>query len=105
MYKKNIIATTSITVNASEEGETIESKMERVLSNNEPIEDGAPIIYTERKDGVLPEYNPRTDRFEVAIDGMNQVTSSHIAKREEALKAREEGKKDGGAESTQDQAE
>ena len=33
------------------EGEFIEEKVARVVENKEPIEDGAPIIYTERKDG------------------------------------------------------
>ena len=44
------------------EGEQIEEKVNRIVNNNKPITDGAPIIFTEKKDGVLPEYNPRTDR-------------------------------------------
>ena len=48
------------------------------------MEDGVfPTIYTEKKDGVQPEYDIRTDRFEVAIDAMdkiNQSTASQIAK-------------------------
>ena len=44
------------------EGEQIEEKVRRIVNNNEPITDGAPIIFTEKKDGVLPEYNIRTDR-------------------------------------------
>ena len=44
----------------SYEGETMEAKVQRVVINKEPIEDGAPIIYTEKKDGVLPQYNIRT---------------------------------------------
>ena len=42
-----------------------------------------PTIYTEKKDGVQPEYDIRTDRFEVAIDAIdkiNQSTASQIAK-------------------------
>ena len=38
----------------TKEGEYIEEKVRRITENNEPIEDGAPIIYTERKDGVNP---------------------------------------------------
>jgi len=34
------------------EGETIEQKLVRIMNNKEPIKDGAPLIYTERKDGV-----------------------------------------------------
>ena len=44
----------------TKEGEYIEEKVRRITENNEPIEDGAPIIYTERKDGVNPAYNIRT---------------------------------------------
>ena len=39
----------------------------------ELIEDGAPIIYTERRDGVNPAYNIRTDRWEIAQNAMEQV--------------------------------
>ena len=46
------------------EGETIEEKVERIVTNKEPISDGAPMIYTEKSAGVLPAYNIRTDRFD-----------------------------------------
>ena len=61
------------------EGETIEAKVRRVVQNNEPISDGAPIIYTERKDGVIPAYDIRTDRWIIALDAMDKVNT---AKRE-----------------------
>lgn len=105
MIRKNITEKTSIRVNNSYEGETIESKIERILTNNEPITDGAPPIYTERKHGVRPEYNIRTDRWDLAIDAMDYVAKSNIAKRENAIKEREMkivgGKEVGGAESIQ----
>lgn len=65
------------------EGERIETKVDRIVHNNEPIKDGAPLIYTERKKGVQPEFNIRTDRFEVAIDAMDKVAKSYKARREE----------------------
>ena len=34
------------------DGESIEEKIERVMLTGEAIEDGAPLIYTERKDGI-----------------------------------------------------
>lgn len=64
------------------EGETIETKVNRIVNNGEPITDGAPIIYTERKDGVLPEYDIRTDRWEIAIEAMDKVNMDRMAKRE-----------------------
>ena len=82
---------TSLVVNDSVEGESIELKIERLIENNEPISDSAPIIYTERKDGVLPQYDIRTDRFELAIDAMDKVSRSHVAKRVEMYKKKEDG--------------
>lgn len=61
-------------------GETIESKVKRVTENNEPITDGAPIIYTNREDGVLPAYNIRTDRWEIAQQAMDAVNQANLAK-------------------------
>ena len=104
MYKQNRRIPTSVKVNQSYEGERIEEKIHRITNNKEPIKDGAPLIYSERKDGVLPEYNIRTDRWEIAVDAMDKVTGSHRAKREERLKGFEaklekaNGKGDGGAE-------
>ena len=34
------------------DGERIENKVRRITENNEPITDGAQIIYTNREDGV-----------------------------------------------------
>lgn len=109
MYKKIInLPKTSIKVNNGYIGETIENKIRRIVNNKEPITDGAPLIYTERKDGVNPGMDIRTDRFEIAIEAMDKVTKSHQAKREERQKtigekAKEGMKKEGnsGAESTQ----
>ena len=81
MYRKQPINKTTIEINESLEGETIEQKVERIVNNKEPIKDGADAIYTERKDGVQPGYNIRTDRFEIAVDAMDAVTKAGIAKR------------------------
>lgn len=58
------------------EGESIEDKCARIVENNEPISDGAPLVYTDRKDGVRPEYNIRTDKWEVAIETMDKVAQA-----------------------------
>lgn len=62
-----------------------EVKLRKIITgetNN--MEDGVfPTIYTEKKDGVQPEFDIRTDRFEVALDAMdkiNQSAASQIAK-------------------------
>ena len=63
-----------------QDGETIEEKVRRITENNEPITDGAPIIYTNRDDGVLPAYNIRTDRWEIAQQAMDAVNQANLAK-------------------------
>ena len=63
-----------------QEGESIENKVRRITENNEPITDGAPIIYTNRDDGVLPAYNIRTDRWEIAQAAMEAVNQANLAK-------------------------
>lgn len=67
------------------EAEPREVKLRKIISGEtSDMEDGVfPIIYTEKRDGVQPEYDIRTDRFEVAIDAMdkiNQSTANQIAK-------------------------
>ena len=68
------------------EGESIEDKCERIIENNEPISDGAPLSYTKRSDGVLPEYNIRTDKWDVAQGAMDKVAQSKKEKIREKLK-------------------
>lgn len=72
-----------IHVNDSVEGEPIERRVERIMNNNEPITDGAPLIYTDRKDGVDPAHNIRTDRWDLALDMTDSITKQAIAKRTE----------------------
>lgn len=67
------------------QAEPREVKLRKIISgeaNN--MEDGVfPTIYTEKKDGVQPEFDIRTDRFEVAIDAIdkiNQSAANQIAK-------------------------
>ena len=62
------------------EGETIETKVRRVTQQGEPISDGAPIIFTEKKDGVLPQFDIRTDRWDIALMAMDAVNRAKTAK-------------------------
>lgn len=64
------------------EGELIEEKVARLTQEKSPINDGAPIIYTERKDGVLPAYDIRTDRWEIAQKAMEVNQKAISAKRQ-----------------------
>lgn len=102
MYKYKKASSTSIKRNESYEGERIEQKIDRIVNNKEPIEDSAPLIYTDRKEGVLPDYNIRTDRFEHAIEAMDKVDKSLQAKRLERLQNKDhETKNETKSQSTQ----
>lgn len=112
MRRKVSYVPTQLEVDASYEGERIEEKIQRVVNNGEAIKDGAPLVFTERKDGVRPEHDVRTDRFDIAIDAMDAVSKTTRAKREgkvvnmDEKKAEGEAKKgdsggDTGGESTQ----
>lgn len=73
---------TKLNTDFLELGESIEEKMRRVTTTNEPIENVAPLLYTERKEGVLAECDPRTDRFDIAQEAMDKVSASYAAKRQ-----------------------
>lgn len=82
-----------------------EVKLRKIIngeSNN--MEDGVfPTIYTEKKDGVQPEFDIRTDRFEVAIeaiDKINQSIANQVAKSKG--KTETETTKDSGTENKTD---
>lgn len=95
MYKQNAMSNPSFEVNQSKQGESIETKVERIVNNKEPIKDGAPLMYIDRKEGIRPSTNIRTDRFEIAIEAMDKVAKSYKAKREERAKTAEQGKEEG----------
>lgn len=91
MYKQIKATRTSIKGAGEQlEGETIEKKVRRITQNKEPIKDGAPIIYTDRKDGVNPQYNIRTDRWEHAVEAKDYIQKTKIAEREQRHKPKDE---------------
>lgn len=73
------------------EGESIEREIERLTTEKTPIESVSPQIFTEAKDGILPEYDIRTDRWDLAMEAMDSVAASYRAKRENYQKQKETG--------------
>lgn len=89
MYPKNISYNkTGLRINKTKQGETIEQMLEK-LGKNEPIKQTAPLLYYDRAEGVRPETDIRTDRFDVAIEASSKIKSSYQARRDEAAKERE----------------
>lgn len=71
--------------NLTYQAEPREVKLRKIINGeSNDMEDGVfPTIYTEKKEGVQPEFDIRTDRFEVAIDAIdkiNQSVANQIAK-------------------------
>ena len=55
------------------EAESQIQRLRRIVENKEPIKDEAPTIYTPKSKGVMPEYDIRTDRFEIAREALEKA--------------------------------
>jgi hypothetical protein len=82
MYRIRGYEATGFNINNSVEGDSLEVKIERITSNKEKITDASPLIFTERSEGVKAGYNIRTDRFEIAVEAMDKIVRSNIARSE-----------------------
>lgn len=74
---------TQIVRHATEIGQSIEEMLREATANKEPIEASAPMIYTQKADGVRPEFDIRTDRQEIALDATDKFSKSQRAKKVE----------------------
>lgn len=80
MKKTNNYVNTQIKRVPKEQGESIEEMLRRLTANKEPIPTGAEPIYTPMAEGVIPDYDIRTDRQEVAIRAQDKYAASKAAK-------------------------
>ena len=67
-----------IRINNLYEAEPLEIKLRRKMKGGKVDEEEGEgktwaIAYTEKKDGIKPEYDIRTDRFEIARKGMETI--------------------------------
>lgn len=64
------------------EGESIEKKIDRMTQTQEPIGETAPIVYTNKTDGIVAAYDIRTDKWDIAQEAMSKVNKkrSEISK-------------------------
>lgn len=102
LYREPVYQKGKLKVNKSEPGEWIEQKIARMLNNGEPISEGAPLNYTERKDGVLAETNIRHDKWDSAVEAMDTLAGRKREFREKrGMVVEMKPKEDGKSESTQ----
>lgn len=85
--------------NLTYQAEPRDVKLRKIINGeSNDMEDGVfPTIYTEKKDGVQPEFDIRTDRFEVAIDAIDKINQS-VANQIAKNKGETESAKDFGTE-------
>lgn len=69
---------TNITRVVREEGETIEQMLRRLVANKEPIPQNVAEIFTPKDDGVLPQYDIRADRQEIALKALDKIQASRV---------------------------
>lgn len=78
--------------NTSIEGKSIERMLSDKMAGEEIEMTGKALMYTERKDGVLPITNIRSDRFEIAMEANDNKERLIIAKTNEFKKKENEAK-------------
>ena len=57
-------------------GKSLEEELREATASKKPIEMTTELIFTNQKDGVLPQYDVRTDKQEIAIDIANKHEAS-----------------------------
>lgn len=62
------------------EGQSIENRCKKLVETGEPIKDTSPLIYTPKEKGVMPQYDVRADKWEIAQNAMDRVNKERIAK-------------------------
>lgn len=80
MYRKCKMQKTTLKRVATDTGESIEEMLRRLTANKEQPPQNVPEIYTDKKDGVIADYDIRTDRFDIAIEAQDKFSASDIAK-------------------------
>ena len=73
MRKPKHYPKTLIEHNDSYEGLTIEEELRKIKAEDQPIGQVLPLAYTDRKDGVLPAYDIRSDKMEIAREAKEKI--------------------------------
>ena len=72
------------------DGTPIEKQIANAMSVQEPIDNSSPIQFTKRSDGVLPDFDIRTDKWEIAQKAMtavaDKVRQNRISKMQDIAK-------------------
>ena len=72
--------------NSTYVAEPIEKIIQRRLANKEPLDDKVNLLYYDISEGVKAGYDVRTDRFDLALDGVGAIQKSETAKTQSMTK-------------------
>lgn len=61
-------------------GLSIEETIRQAIATNQPLEAKAPLIFTAASEGVVPAYNVRTDRQDLALNANDKFQGSDAMK-------------------------
>lgn len=92
MKRVYVKKTNAFDVNDSYVATSIEVQIEKMMSQEEPIVASMSYIGTERNEGVKPEYDIRSNRFEIAHEVMSKAAEAHENGRDFRRKGVEETK-------------
>lgn len=67
--------------------EKLEISLQQAIEKGEPIKMDRQIIFTDAKDGVIPEYDIRTDKFDKAIGKIEKTQQAIQTKMQEAIES------------------
>ena len=79
MYKPKVKERRLLKVNHTYVAESMEMKIRKMLANKEPIEEEIETVYTNKKDGVMPAYDIRTDRWEIAQEAAGKMLNAELS--------------------------
>lgn len=94
MYKKQTFKSNHLKGVEEFEGTCIEKEMEIITNSKQPINRATigQVFYTRRKDGVLPETDIRTDKWQLGQDAMTYANNDFKNRIKENLKNKEQEK-------------
>lgn len=95
MRKVVIKNNTLIERNKTHEGKSIEQLLADKVEGEEVSIGGKTLLYTERKDGVLPLTDIRSDRMEIAMEALDSVERSRVAARDKPVTSKKDEKGEG----------
>lgn len=76
--------------------------MQRMMQQGADFSDTTDLIYTDRKDGVIPETDIRNEHWDTAVEATDTATKNHLTKRDARHNPQKSDENAGGGEAKTD---